>query len=428
MRGTSILARMFGAPDDLVHDDPVQDQTSNRSAATTASGRRLFYFCSEVSDASTLKRIRQFIDHGFDITVFGFHRTRYNTGHEPAWPYVPLGLTVDGRYWHRLGALIGALPAIVAERRRLRTASLFYARNLDQLLLALFARLIAFTRAPIVYEVLDIPPFLTRNGPGSRLLRWIERRCLGAVALLVLSSPAFHRRYYAAVQHYRGPWYLLENKLHPSIAAAVPPAAPARTRDRGKPWIVGYFGLIRGQETFDLMARLAERLQGRVAFRFRGALTTVDPVAFQAALDRLPNMTFGGPYVPHQELETLYRDVDFAWALDLEHTDHNSRWLMPCRFYEAGYFGVPCLAVRSFEVGSVLERHRIGFTFGEPLEGSAEGPLEEQIVRFFETLTEADYERIRARLRAAPPEMFVASDDARQLCVLMDGLTPSRRG
>ncbi|SKA37910.1 succinoglycan biosynthesis protein ExoL [Enhydrobacter aerosaccus] len=406
---------MFGALDELVQDDAsVQPMAST----STLSRRRLFYFCSEVSDASTLKRIQQFIDHGFDITVFGFHRTRYNTGYEPAWPYVPLGLTVDGRYWHRLGALIGALPAIIAKRAKLKDASLFYARNLDQLILALFARLIAFNRAPIVYEVLDIPPFLTRTGLGSRLLRWIERRCLRGVDLLVLSSPAFHRRYYAAIQEYEGPWFLLENKLHPSITAVGRSDVPAATRKRGEPWVVGYFGLIRGQATFDLMARLAERLQGRVVFKFRGALTTVDPVRFQAALDRLPNMSFGGPYVPHQDLETLYREVDFAWALDLEHTDHNSRWLMPCRFYEAGYFGVPCLAVRSFEVGSVLERHRIGFTF--------EQPLEEQLLRFFETLTVEDYERIRARLDAVPPEMFVATDDARRLCTLMDDLTPRR--
>src|ERR1700761_8174789 len=105
------------------------------------------------------------------------------------------------------------------------------------------------------------------------------------------------------------------------------------------------------------MTRLAERLKGKIIFKFRGALTTVDAGIFRAALRQLPNMEFGGPYLPHQDLAALYRSVDFAWALDLEHADHNSRWLMPCRFYEAGYFGVPCLAVRDFEVGSVLERH-----------------------------------------------------------------------
>ena len=101
-----------------------------------------------------------------------------------------------------------------------------------------------------------------------------------------------------------------------------------------------------------------------------------------------------GPTCRSSDLETLYREVDFAWALDLEHTDHNSRWLMPCRFYEAGYFGVPCLAVRDFEVGTVVEQHGIGWTFDEP--------LEERLVRFFET---PDGRRLRAHPRAARARM-----------------------
>ena len=81
---------------------------------------------------------------------------------------------------------------------------------------------------------------------------------------------------------------------------------------------------------------------------------------------------------------------------------------MPCRFYEAGYYGVPCLAVHRFEVGNVIEKHRIGWTF--------DAPLEESLVRFFERLTEKDYELIRTRLAAVPPSMFVAGEDVAQLC------------
>jgi succinoglycan biosynthesis protein ExoL len=381
-----------------------------RSPARTAA--RLVYFGSEVRDASTVKRVQQFIDHGFAVTVFGFHRTRYNNNYQPPWPHVTLGTTIDGRYGHRLGALVGAIPTLLAHRRQFSDAAIFYARNIDQLLLAFLARLLGGSRAPIVYEVLDIPPILMQSGLAASLIRWIERRCLRVVDLLALSSPAFHRNYYAAVQGHRGPWFLVENKLHPSIARIARPPARRPARD-GKPWVVGYFGLIRGEETFALMARLAERLQGKVEFVFRGALTTVDSTRFHAALKRLPNMVFGGPYQPHSDLERIYREVDFAWALDLEHTDHNSRWLMPCRFYEAGYFGVPCLAVRDFEIGSVVDRHGIGFTF--------EQPLEDQLVRFFEELTVGDYERIGRSLSSMPADMFVAGADMARLCRLMDG-------
>jgi succinoglycan biosynthesis protein ExoL len=405
---------MHGAIDELTRDD----FSTAWTARATRSGRRLFFFCPDVTDASTLKRAQQFIDHGYGVTVFGFRRARYNMGYKPTWPHVPLGHTADGKYWHRIRALLGALPTIFAHRFLFKGASVFYARNIDQLLLALLARLLVLSKVPIAYEVLDIPPILMRRGLGATLLRAIERFCLRYVKVLVLSSPGFHRGYYAAVQKYRGPWFLLENKLHPSIARTDRPAPPSRAQQSQRPWVVGYFGLIRGEQTFELMTRLAQRLEGRVVFKFRGVLTTVDPARFDTVMKRMPNMQFGGPYLPHQDLEALYREVDFAWALDLEHTDHNSRWLLPCRFYEAGYFGVPCLAVHGFEVGSVLERYRIGFTFAPP--------LEDQLVGFFETLTPADYDHIRHRLSAVPTSMFVADNDIDRLCTMLDEVRPQR--
>ncbi|TXL75729.1 glycosyltransferase family 4 protein [Vineibacter terrae] len=374
--------------------------------------RELIFFCPDVTDATTLKRVRQFQDHGYPVTVFGFRRERYNRDYAPSWPYVPLGGTTDGRYGQRLRALLRALPAILANRRRMRHTAIFYARNIDQLILALIARPLARSRAPIAYEVLDIPPILTGRGAQSRMLRAIERYCLKKVHVLVVSSPGFHRNYYEAIQNYGGDWFLLENKLHPSIRQA-PTATPevrvvARARRAERRWVVGYFGLIRGDDTFDLMTRLAERLRDRVVFKFRGVLTTVDERKFKVALDRHENMVYEGPYVPHQDLGRLYGDVDFAWALDLEHIDHNSRWLLPCRFYEAGFFGVPCLAVRGFEVGERVERLGIGWTFREP--------LEEALVRFFETLDPAEYEARRSRVAAMPESEFVAGDDIAGLC------------
>ena len=95
--------------------------------------RRLAFFCPDVAETSTLTRAQQFIDHGYDVTVFGFRRKRYNMAYQPEWPHVPLGNTADGKYWQRLRALAGAVPAIFSNRRILKEATVFYARNIDQL-------------------------------------------------------------------------------------------------------------------------------------------------------------------------------------------------------------------------------------------------------------------------------------------------------
>jgi succinoglycan biosynthesis protein ExoL len=374
-------------------------------------------FVPDITDVSTIKRVEAFAENGVAPTVFGFRRARYNRDFQPPWPYVELGRTADRRYFHRALALFAALRHLVGNRRIFAGATLFYARNIDQLLLALLARWWFRPRAEVIYEVLDLPPLLTKRGLAAAAFRWLERRCLKKIKLLVVSSPGFVRNHYLAVQHYQKEWFVLENKLQASVLGSMPRPAPGVTRCEAKAqgyrWVVGYFGLIRGQRTFDLMTRLAERLSDEVLFKFSGIITTVDPNSFLAALERNRNMIFEGDYISPRDLPRLYRSVDFAWALDLEHAEHNSRWLLPCRFYEAGLFGVPCLAVHDFEVGRLVDELEIGWTFDEP--------LEESLVSFFRSLDPVSYARIRDRLMRLPESTFVSGDDVATLCQLMCG-------
>lgn len=374
-------------------------------------GRKLVFFAQDVSDTSTVKRAESFVADGFDLTIFSFQRGRYHRDFAPPWPCVVLGRTADGRYGRRMLALLRGAATMLGKGKFLRGASAFYARNIDQLILALLARALFRRGVPVVYEVLDIQPAFVRAGLPFALLRALERFCLGHIQLLVVSSPAFAHSYYRARQRYIGPWQLLENKLPPSALALRSAAPPARARGAHK-WVVGYFGLIRGDATFELMDRVAARLRGLVQFQIRGVFTTVDQARFDAMLRRNGNMAYLGEYVSPRDLGKIYGEVDFAWAIDLENAAHNSRWLLPCRFYEAGFFGVPCLGVRDFETGRWIERLDSGWVFG--------GALEDALVRFFETVTPEEYAAKRARLWALPATHFVGIDSASPLHRLLD--------
>jgi succinoglycan biosynthesis protein ExoL len=382
--------------------------------ASVSSPTAVVFFSPDITDVSTIKRARTFLDYGYRLTMFSFRRQRYNRGYQPDWPCVMLGQTEDGRYGQRLLALLKALPRIARYRRLLQQAELFYARNIDQLLLALVARWLAGRKIPIVYEVLDIQPILVGRRWFSRGLRWIERFGLRRIDLLVLSSPGFWNNYFSTLQDCRRPWFLLENKLPPQFGAQSRPSPDKPSIvARGRPrWTVGYCGLIRGQETFDLIVRLAGRLEGLVQFKFRGLVTTVDRESFARAMDRHDNLVYEGPYVSTRDLPEVYNDLDFAWAIDLENVEHNSRWLLPCRYYEAGFFGVPCLTARSFEVARLVERDRTGWSF--------DAPYEEALVAFFRELDPAVHAECRARLMAMPKSNFVAVEDGLRLCQVLD--------
>lgn len=377
--------------------------------------KTVVFFAPDVSDVSTIKRAEAFIAYGYRLLVLGFRRDNYNRGFEPAWPFISLGRTKDNHYAQRITALVKAAFKVVAERKKFREAEVFYARNIDQLMLALLARLLSNRTAQVVYEILDIQPAFVRHGWASRLLRFVERFGLRRTNLLVVSSPGFVRHYFRPIQGYDRPWFLLENKLSSDFPMATgarptPGAAfPLRSRYR---WVVGYCGLIRGQETIDMIIRIAERLQGLVLFRFRGIFTTADRDTLLRATVRLDNLVYEGDYVNPRDLPDIYGELDFAWAVDLEHRDHNSRWLLPCRFYEAGYFGVPCLAAHNFEVGRLIDKDRLGWTFDDP--------YEEAIVQFFKTLPQTEYDETRQRLLSMSNSAFVAGEDTVELMRQID--------
>lgn len=378
---------------------------------------RLVYFAPEFTETSTIKRVQAFIDSECAPVVFGFERGRYNLDYKPEWPHVLLGRTRDGRYWHRLGALVRALPVLWRHRAILRQAKVFYARNVDLLALALLVTKFFNRNVFVVYEILDVQPVMVRRGFRSALMRLLERLCLKRIGLLVVSSPGFFHNYYSARQGYRGEWFLLENKLHSSALEMTEPQRPIalQASARQPPWVVGYFGLIRGKATIELILRVAEAARGRVIFQFRGVLTTVDEQQFRTVLRRADNVVYGGEYANPRDLPGLYRSIDFAWALDLENIANNSRWLLPCRFYEAGLFGVPCLAVREFELGHLITRLDIGWTFTDPLEDS--------LTAFFKNLTVEEYRRKRRRLAELPRDAFIGDADAKAFCTLINERT-----
>lgn len=374
-------------------------------AGATAQ-QRIVLLVPDIADTITRNRVESFGEAGHKLTVIGFRRGRYHRPDPPGGPHVELGRTADAQYLQRLRAVLAALPGLVANRRLLRQADALYARNLDQLVLALFARLALRAPAPVFYEVLDVQPILVGGGLTSRLLRLLERLCLRDVRLLVLSSGGFHANYYQPIQKYRGRWFLLENKLPASVRVLMPEGRQGAV-DRvpsGNRLTVGYFGLIRGEATLDLIERLAWRLRDRVVFRFAGIVTSVDPARFRRVVAENENIVYEGEYDNPADLPRLYGSVDFTWALDLENADGNSRWLMPCRFYESGYFGVPCLVAHDFEVARTVQEFGCGWSFA--------APYEEALVEFFRRLTPEDYARKRQALAAMPDTSFVAAPAA----------------
>lgn len=319
---------------------------------------------------------------------------------EAAWTNIDLGETSDAAFAQRIGALMAAQPILRAHRETLRDGAIFYARNLDMLWLAHWARRMSGSRAALVYECLDVHRFMTRADPLGMIMRGVERRLLADTRAVVISSPAFAREYFDKRHPGRARALLIENRLPWGFDYGARPTAPVA---RSGPIRIGWFGNLRCRRSLALLLTLADRFPERIEILLRGAPARTELGDFEAGLAGRANVSFGGRYAWPGDLAQIYADVDLVWAGDFHDPGANSKWLLPNRIYEGGYYCAPPIAPADSETGRWIEAHGIGFTLAEP--------LEETLPTFIETLDHAHVAEARARLAATPDAVFVQPKD-----------------
>jgi len=335
-----------------------------------------------------------------------YRRERYNPDFVPDWTNIDLGTLPDRAVARRLVLLLGAVGKIIRHRKLLRTANSAYAINLDLAFLALIARTICGSWRHITYEVADIHPRLVASSPASAGLRWLERRVLARCSLLVTTSPGFLQHWFEEQQGYAGRSYLLENRLYPRGLPARETVGTGgqQSDDRADPgrWTIGWFGALRCERTLELIRSTAIALPDEVTFYLRGAPTIIEGERFRETVNALPNIVWEGIYRHPDDLAEIYSRIDVMLGFELVHEAHNSRWLLPNRLYEAGYFNTPLIAPEQFQVGRYIATHGIGWLL--------EAPLQEHLVSLIRSLEMDEYRRVVAAISALPAEMFASRE------------------
>ncbi|MCV6586991.1 MAG: glycosyl transferase [Marinibacterium sp.] len=331
---------------------------------------RLLVFGADAAEAAQIRRMRSYLDCGFDVTGFMMRRANMNRDFVPFWDNVHLFETANESPLRRIAAVGRSIRKLGRYRDRMQGADVIVARNLDMLAIAASARARLRPRPALIYECLDIHGLMTDPGPKGQLMRAAERRLLAQCSGLILSSPGFLREYFEPVQGWTGPTALVENKIW------IGPDGPARprpgTRPRpptywtpDRPLVLGWVGTLRCARSLSLLAAVANHFGPRLQLQFHGAVHHHAVPDFEVTLARHPNMTWSGPYDYPDGLDRIYGACDLVWSQDLWQWGTNSTWLLPNRIYEASYFGCPSLAVDGTETGRRVA-DGLGWTIPRP--------------------------------------------------------------
>lgn len=352
---------------------------------------RLLYLVHDLADAAVAKRITMLQDGGAQVTVAGFRRSEAAPATLAGVPVIDLGRTYNGGFAQRIMAVFAILLKIRRFRQLFAENDMIIARNLEMLAIGVRGRAITSPKPVLVYESLDIHRLLLNQGPVGKILRWLEGWLSRRASALLTSSPAFVEHYFTPLSHVRLPVRLVENKVYNGENAA-----PLLRLDRtgGPPWRIGWFGAIRCRKSLDLLSALAERANGQVEVIIRGKPSYDQFEDFDRQTKQNPHLRFLGPYKNPDDLEQIYADVHFTWAIDMFEEGQNSSWLLPNRIYEGGRHGAVPLALENVETGRFLQRLQTGATFKKL--------TAEALANFFAALTSLEYQRLSENAMCVP--------------------------
>ena len=348
---------------------------------------RIAYFVHDLNDAAVVRRVRMLVEGGHGVDLVGFRRsTSWPAQVEGARTY-DLGRTADGRLAARAGLVLRHALAPAKLRRIAVHADVLIGRNLEALVLAARVRL---PGQRLVYECLDIHRLLLGRGLATRLLHGVEGWAMRGLDQLVVSAPAFRDAYFRERRGYAGPTLLLENKVPGGRAVQALPLPPGGVA--GRPWVIGWFGMLRCRRTLACLADIARGSGGAVEICIAGKPSLAEFPDFAGVVAGMPGVRYMGPYAP-EDLPRLYARAHFIWAIDWFEDGLNSRWLLPNRLYEGLAHGAVPIALAEVATGAWLTARGLGLVLDEP---SVELP------KLLADMTPSQFQTLRAAVRSMP--------------------------
>ncbi len=363
---------------------------------------KIDFLAPELGDPAVRRHADMFEAGGATVRLIGFVRDRTGMP-KGSFETTVLGKTENGRFIRRTLTVLGALLAWPGRVLSRPPPDLVVARNLEMLLLAVVHRLRGRRSPIIVYECLDVHRLMLGDGAVSSALRWLERVLLALSNGVIVSWPAAETEYLRKRQGYEGPVIILENWVFdPTYTRAR--ADAARTPTTGRPWRIGWSGILRCRKSLAYLERVAEALGAGVEIRLRGLPAKDQLPDFDAVLARTPNLLYLGPYAYPQDLPEIFGGVDFVWAIDLYEEGLNSDWLLPNRLYEGMSHGAVPLVAQGVATAAWAAARGVGVELS--------GDLAESLTGFLSGLTLERYAELAAAVRARPTDETVADGAA----------------
>ena len=379
---------------------------------------KVLYLVHDLADPAVRRRVLMLHEGGAEVTLAGFRRGENRLAEVHGLTPIELGRTADAKFAQRMGAVAKAVTGLKSLLKGVGKPDVIIGRNLEALAVADRANALFGGDVPVVYECLDIHRLLSRDDLLGKAMRGAEAHFGRNARLIMTSSPAFIEHHFAARSGMTAGTLLVENKVISFDDTALQQPIARPLKQPGQPWKIGWFGALRCRKSLKLLADFSRSMQGRVEIVLRGRPAYSEFEDFDGFVRDEPYLTFAGPYRNPEDLQAIYDDVHFSWAIDFFEEGLNSSWLLPNRLYEGCLYGTVPIALEGTQTARFLGDKAIGLGIRE---ASAAG-----LQALFETMTGERYQVLSQAVAETDRKTWLADrSDCQALVANLSRLAPA---
>ncbi len=312
---------------------------------------RVIFIINSISAQRCIKRIEEFIAHGFEVEAYGFSR---NMGlySQPK----HFSLEIIGEYSNSLPfkdrlPILGKGINYIVQKYKNKGDIVFYLFQLD---VALTFRLL-FPNGKYFYEESDLMHTYIKNSFVRKALEYLDRKIIRNSLLSVFTSEGFLYYHYGSNNRPKNVW-LIANRLNTTIEDV--PKIKKKPFNSSK-LKIGFVGFPRYKSVVNFIkvfcscfSNFEFHLYGEIMEKYKNDF---------AGLQQYPNCFFHGAFLNPTDLPEIYSNIDVVLATyDVEY--ENVRYAEPNKIYEAIYFETPIIVSAGTFLENKVKRLNIGYS------------------------------------------------------------------
>lgn len=306
---------------------------------------KIIFIINCLTQQRCLKRVQEFIDHGYEVAVYGFERKCREMPSNVSFPVTSLGVVDSSTsYVGRIRMISSAIKQVTIQHQG--EDALYYLFSLDMALCAL-----PWVGRRYIYEESDLVHAYAGNKAFEMVMERLCKLVIRRSQLSVFTSEGFVDYHFGDKRPANT--IVVTNRVNAKVVALPQVQKKASVGDGIS---VGFVGIIRYASVYNICKAVLEANSENEVHLFG---IVADPESFDR-LKKYKNCYFHGTYRNPDDLPTMYSQIDVVLSTyDL--TSVNVKYLEPNKLYEAIYFRTPIIVTRDTFLAKKVAQLNVGF-------------------------------------------------------------------